>query len=1105
MKKSVILFLLLLFAGGLYAQQRIKGIVTSMEDGSPLPGVNIVVKGSTQGVVSDANGKYTIDVPDPKGTLVFSFVGFLTEEIAIDDRNTIDLVMTPSIETLGEVVVTALGIKREEKALGYAISSIDSKEITKVGSTNIGSALYGKASGVRISTAPGGATSAVLVNIRGINSINFNSQPLVIMDGVPIRNGESNNVGYWGDTRIRGNGLIDINPEDIENISILKGASASALYGSEAANGVLVITTKSGANAKKGLGVDVNITYTVEKVAYTPKYQNEYGPGYDYWTNTGGFGSDEDSWLWEDTDGDGTAETPRPIYRAYGQFGPKFDGRQVIGWDGQMHPYVAQPDNYKDFYRTGYNGIYNIAITHNSENANFRLSYTRNDYKGIQIGGDHYKNSFNLTGQIKLGKKVTTDVGVNYIDQYTHNRPEQINRLTCNYGGFFSRFDDMQWYFDNYKTSKNYKYDRYDASQSATPDEKLKYHIRAYDLLDFIWKQQENSYDENSDRLIGSVTTTWDIYKGLKLRGKLATDYTTTLEQTKNRNEYPIAIQQNSGYYGQTRSTYNILYGDVLLMYNGKITQDFSLSANFGVTGRSEGSDYNYAGTNGGLSVEDWYHLKASNDIVNADANYTDFIKYAYLGTLGIGFRDYAFIEATGRQEYSSTLPPKSNSFFYPSVNASFLYSDAFDLPEWLDYGKLRASWGIVGNAPPIYQANNAYIQSHLNGVIYNKVPSAYGNDMIKPEEKHEFEIGLENKFFHNRLGLEITYYNSRIVDQILQLTIPPTTGFSSMLANVGELKNQGWEFGLYGSPVKTNNLEWELRVNAGFNKNEVVKLMEGVEYLTHSNIDAGAALIISKPGETMGDIMCYVPAIDDQGRNIIDDNGLYRIDFSEMKKVGNAMPKVIGGLGNTLTYKGIVLDFNIDFRFGGDIISLTNYYAKGAGLWEETLKYRDAEHDGTSYYIDPENGLTATNADAGPNGEKVFHDGVILPGVKGDGSTNDIIVDAPSYYLNTYTWGANPSWGIPNSRYDDAVWTNSYVKFRELSLGYTLPVSMTKKFGCNRLTVSLIGRNLFFIYKNIPHLDPEVTIGSSWVTAAVESGTNAAQRSLGFSIRASF
>lgn len=1086
------------------AQHTVTGKVVSAEDGSPLPGVAILEQGTTNGTITNLDGDYTLKVSSPNASLVFSFVGMETQTIPIEGKTRIDVTMQPSAIGLDEVVVTALGIKRQERALGYAMSSISAKDITKVGSTNVGSALYGKAAGVRISTAPGGATSAVTINIRGINSISFGSQPLIIVDGVPIRNGESNNNGYWGDPRIRGNGLIDINPEDIESVSILKGASASALYGSEAGNGVVLITTKSGRGGQKGLGVDFNMTYTQEKVAFTPKYQNEYGPGYDRWTNMIAFGADEDGWLWEDLNGDGTKETPRPIYRAYAQFGPKFDGRQVIGWDGKMHPYVAQPDNYKDFYRTGLSGIYNIAVTQNSDKSNFRLSYTRTDYKGIQIGGNHYKNSFNLNGQIKVGSRITTDLVISYIDQFTHNRPEQINRLTANYGGFFSRFDKMSWYFDKYKTSKGYLYDRYNAGQTPTPDEKLKYHIRAYDLMDFMWRQLENSYDEYNDRLIGSLTTTVDLFKGIKFRGRVATDYTSAYEQTKNRNERPLALA-NSGYFSQNNSTYSIVYGDALLLYDGKLTNDFTLTLNAGVTGRKESYRYSGASTSGGLSVEDWFHINASINTPNAWTGYTDFIKYAYLGTVGLGFRNYLFIEATGRQEASSTLPPKSNSFFYPSINGSFIYSDALKLPSWIDYGKLRVSWGIVGNAPQQYAANNAYNQGSLNGIVYNSLPSNYGNDQIKPENKYEFEVGIENKFFKNRLGFEVTYYNSTIKDQILWLTIPSTVGFNQMLTNIGELNNKGWEFAFYGSPVRTRDIEWQLRTNFGFNHNKVVKLMEGMDYLTHSNLDAGAALIISKPGETMGDIMCYVPARDAQGRMIVDDNGLYKIDFSEMKKVGNVLPKIVGGIGSTLTYKNFLLDFTIDYRFGGDIISLTNYYAKGAGMWEETLKYRDAEHGGLSYYVDASDHLVRYDGATGPNGEKVYHDGIILPGVKADGTPNDIVVDAPNYYLNTFTWGANPAWGIPNSRYDQAVFENSYVKFRELSLGYTLPGSLTSKIGCNRLTISLIGRNLFFLYKTIPHLDPEVTIGSYWVNSAIESGTNAATRSFGFSIRANF
>ncbi len=1083
-----------------YAQQlRVSGKVTDGSTNDALPGVNVAVKGSGTGTSTDGNGNYALSV-NRGSVLVFSFLGYASQEVTVGNSTTINVALMPSATELNEVVVTALGIRRAQKALGYAVSKIDAKDITKVGSPNFGSALYGKASGVRISSAAGGATSAVNINIRGMNSINFSNQPLIIVDGVPIRNGENNNAGYWGDQRIRGNGLIDINPQDIENLTVLKGASASALYGSEAANGVVVITTKKGSQ-RQGLGVEANYTYLNETPAFLPPFQNEYGPGYDLGTNQASFGADQDGWLYETVEGQ---KIRRPIYRSYAQFGPKFDGQPVIGWDNKIHPYVAQPDNWKNLFRTGFNSTANVAVNKAGDWGNVRFSYTRLDYKGTQRGGQHNKNTFNLTSTLNLHKNLKVDVGVNYINQYTHNRPYLISRITNNYGGFLSRFDDAQWYIDNFQTSKGY-YFRTAGQPSATPDENLNIRMRGYDLLDFFWRTLKTSNDEYQDRLISNATATWTILPGLSFRGRIANDFTAIRIENRDPNSVPISLG-NSGSFSLSNTWFSTVYSDAILTYDKKITDDFGLTLNGGYTGRRETYKSSGAWTVDGLSTENWFSLNASvnRGSANGSADYSELLKYAFFGTASVSFKDYAFVEFTGRRESSSTLPPGSNTFFYPSVNASFIFSDAFTMPSFFDYGKVRIGWGIVGNAPPMYAASNAYNQGTVNGIVYNTVSGNYGNDKIRPEEKHEFEAGTEMKFFGNRLGLEANFYSNRIVDQILWLSVPSTVGASQMLTNIGELKNIGVEASVYGTPVQTKDFRWDIRTNFSKNRNEVVSLMQGVDRLTHANIDAGAALIVSEPGQPMGDILCYLPKVDANGNKIVDPvDGMYQIDFTEMKKVGNVTPDIVGGIGNYVEYKNFFVDFTIDFNFGSEVMSIARQYMKGAGMFEETLQYRDAAHGGASYYIDDAGKkIAATTA---PSGKKLWNDGVILPGVKPDGTTNDVIVDAATYYLNTYTWGANPAWGIPYSRYDDAVVKNDYIKFRELSIGYSLPASFAKKIGCSGLRIALVGSNLFYIYRTMKEFDAETNLGSSWVNQAIVNGSTAATRSLGFSIRASF
>ena len=1130
-KKLLVLFVAIIaMVGSVSAQTRtITGTVSS-DDGSTLPGVTVMVKETRTASISDADGVYRITVGPEARTLVFRFLGMLTKEVAIGNQSTVNVALDPDVTDIEEVVVTALGIKRQEKALGYAISKVDSKEITKVNSTNFGSALYGKAAGVSIRSAPGGATSSVDIRIRGMNSINFSNRPLIIVDGIPIRDEDTNNSGYWGDQRIRGNGLIDINPEEIADLSILKGASASALYGSEAANGVVVITTKRG-TTRKGLGIDVNYSYMNEKPAYNPILQNKYGPGYYRAINTGSFGSDDDGWLMAENptyfnEESGQYETYNgsiryPIYRSYAQYGPAFDGEPVIGWDNKIHPYVAQPNNWDELFRNGQSSKLNVAINKAGDFGAFRFSYTRLDYQGVTRGSDHDKNTFNLNAQLNLHRNFKLDLVSQYVSQMTLNRPYKINRITNNYGGFISRFDDMQWYLDNYQTSKGYRF-RTGSQASATPDENLQYRMRATAVLDYFWRTLSNRQYEKQDRLINSATTTWTIADGLTLRGRIANDMTTMAVTNESPNTVPLSIG-NSGGFSMSQSRWDRTYGDVILSYDKQLNNNLGVMLNGGFTGRREAYKSVNAGTRSGLSTENWFHQNASNNngTKNGSSGFNEYLKYAYFGTAQVRFRDFAFVEFTGRQESSSTLPPGSNTFFYPSVNGSFVFSEALGLEGALDYGKLRVAWGIVGNAPPLYAANNAYAQGSVNGIIFNSVSSSCGNDGIRPEEKHEFEVGTDLKFFGNRFAVDANFYHSTVVDQILWLDVPKTIGAGRMLTNIGELKNIGFEAALRGSPIQTNDMYWDLGFNFSMNRNTVVSLMPGVDMLTHRNLDAGAAQIVSIPGGSMGDIITWVPRVTDDGANVIDpSSGFYQLNFEEYdaegnpmdygygdtrQKVGNVMPKVTGGFTSNLEVKNFFVDFVIDYSIGGDVVSLAGQYMKGAGMFEETLQYRDAENGGLAYYEDADGNRHLADGAAGPGGERVFNDGVIIDGVFPDGTPNDIILSAGEYYMNTFQWGANPAWGSGMSRYDDAVHKNHYVKFRELSVGYNLPESLANKLKCQNIRVALTGSNLFYIYRTFKQFDAETNIGSNWATAAIVQGSTSAARSIGFSVRASF
>lgn len=1065
--------------------------------GIALKDVSVTVRGGSAGTSTDAEGHFKIQV-SAKDVLVFSAVGYAKNEVPVGSRNNFSVSLQHSSANLEEVVVTSLGIRKQARSLGYAVSSVSAKDITESGSTNFASALYGKAAGVKITSAPGGASSAVAVQIRGVSSINLNTQPLYVVDGVPIRlyndpsgnlGNNSNNNGYYSNQRIQGNGVLDINPEDIDNITILKGASASALYGSEATNGVVVITTKKGGKGK-GLGVELNYVYNKEKLANSPDYQNEYGPGYDAQTNVANGIADADGWATADA-------FHHPYYRAYAMFGPKFDGSQIRYWDGTMRPYVANPNNYKNFFSTGYNSAGNVAVSNSSDKGNYRFSYTRTDYKSILPGSNLNKNNFNFNGTLKLSDRISVDLVSSYNYNFTHNRAYLMSLIFSDYGGYFSRLDDMSAYFSKYQTTNGYKY-VIPSNNAYDQDQKLAYNIRAQNLMNYLWTALKDRYDETQNRFINSVTLNVGITNDLKFRGRVGGDFTSLGIVEEDHNTQP-AVTGNSGAYVVTASNYNIFYGDALLVYNPKINKDLSLGFTGGFTGRKQVYRYQNSSTTTGLQDENFFSITNSVGTPTTVASRAEQVDVAGFGMVNVNYKNFLFVEGTGRYESTSTLPPGVNSYFYPSVNAGFVLSDVVKLPALINYAKLRASYGLVGNHPNIFQSNVAYrttgISYNNNNILYQSSNSSgFGNNDIRSEKKRETEFGLETKLLNDRIGVDFSYYNNKVSNQILTLSTASSTGSSSVLANAGDLSNYGFEAAISATPIINRSFRWTTRFNFAVNKNKLMRLPNGQNSLTSSSQDGGYLIIQAKVGDPLGNIYVHPKATDAKGNAIIDDYGLYTNNTNDYKYVGNIMPKVIGGFSNSLSYKSFTLDLTIDYRFGGKLASIPTYYQLGAGMFKSTLKYRDAARGGISYDVNSD-----ANADytANPNGAR--HDGVILKGVTSSGATNTKVITAAMYYLNTYTWESN---GL----YENAVFDNSYVKLREATLSYNLPGRLTSKMHFQSLQVAFIARNLFYIYKTLPYgLDPEVAVGSSWLAQGIDGGSAAPTRSFGLSLRARF
>ncbi|MEG1544039.1 MAG: SusC/RagA family TonB-linked outer membrane protein [Tannerellaceae bacterium] len=1084
-------------------QQAGKVTGTIEDDLGSVAGASVVVKGTTNGTITDMDGKFTLDGVKKGDVIMISFIGYANKEVKYEGQASLQIKLKEDAQKLDEVVVTALGIKKDAKKLGYAISTIAAGDLVKTGTPNFATSLYGKASGVRIQAAPGGSTSAVSINVRGMSSITGSNQPLVIVDGVPIRNGDANKDGYWTDQRVNSNGLVDINPEDIENLSILKGASASALYGSEAANGVVMITTKSG-KGSTGIGVDFNATLTGDWVAYMPEMQTTFGPGVAVTSRTAGYERDNGG-FWQRTLDNG--QTVKSVRTATAQFGPKYDGSDVYYWDGTMRKYDAISANpWKDIFRTGFNQTYNLAITQGTEKGNMRFSYTFADNTPTQYNSTYNKHNFSLNGSYSLNKNLKLDYTVNYMLQSIKNRPYRINRLTNNFGGMFGSFEDIALMRESTVTSLGYL-NVPNTKESLTPNESYAWEQASYGGLikEYFWNIYGKEQFEKNNRLIASVTPSWKIIDGLTLRGRMSTDLTVDKIENMNKTEKPIAFGTYTGEYGLTNKKYEIYYGDVMLMFDRTFAEKWGVNVNLGWQARQESYYKSNVSTNGGLSIENWFYLNASKDKANANMGKSDFLKSAFLATASVSYSNFAYLEATFRQEKTSTLAKGNNSFFYPSVNASFIYTEAFKekMPSWYDYGKVRVSWGIVGNAPEIYKAAQAYEQNSISGFIYNQIPETLGNEKIRPEEKHEIEVGLENKFFNNRLGFELSFYTNTTKDQILLTTIPQSAGGSSILQNIGELKNKGFEMSLYGTPIQTKEWRWDIRGNFAINRNKISKLMDGLDILQHSNIDGGAVSVESHVGEPMGDIYAYAPEQDEQGNDIVNENGFYKLT-KERVKVGNAMPKVTGGLSTSLSYKNFFLDASFDFRIGGAVVNTPYQYMMGRGNLVQSMDSRDAEHGGLSYYFegnDPSTGnCVPIQTGTAPKGEKIYDNGMILPGVRPDGSANNTIIPADKFYNQTYNWGTDAP-----TYYSHSIFDNTYIKLRELSLGYSLPKALIGKFACRNLTVSVFGRNLFYLYKNLPAFDAEATDGTTWTSQIEIGGSTATTRSFGVSLRASF
>jgi iron complex outermembrane recepter protein len=1065
--RILILFLFAFLPVMAMAQQRISGVITD-NGNKPLEGVTVTEKGTQNSTATDARGSFSLAV-NKNATLVVSSVGMLTEEIPVSSSaSAINLSMKEDSKGLSEVVVAALGIKREKKNLGYATSAVKGQEIVKAGSPTVASALYGKVPGLQVNTLQGGATSGVALQLRGINSINFTNMPLIVVDGMPIRNEDMTySSTSAGGGRIKANGIVDINPQDVESIDVLRGSTASALYGSDGTNGVILITTKSGKKGR-GLQIDFNTTQQMDKIAFLPDFQNEFGvgrgPAYISNNNNG----------WFDLDGSGAPT----IANTSNNFGPRMEGQQVKWWDGQIRSFDAQPNNYADLFKTGYTGSNTLSVSTGFDRGALRFGYTRDDWKSTQLAGDFAKNTFSLNTNIQLSKKLGVDIAANYINNKVNNRPLSISGPA---GYEFNRSEKTELLLARYKNADGYLPTSTEAPTSG-------YNVMLY----YIWPQLNSNFIDNTDRLIAHGTLTYNILKGLDAKMKVGTDYTSYEEEDMRKWQRP---DRSGSSYRRLNQITRINYLESFLQYRRSIIKDLEINAMAGYVRQYAFSSSAQSVTAGGLTVRDWFSISNSVNAATTTNTRGSDLRYSVLGLLGFNYKGFLNLEFTGRNEWNSTLPPANNSYFFPGVNSSFIFSEALQMPAWINYGKLRVSYAQTAKGVSRYSANNAYTFASFNGAPVNTFSTALNNDELKPETKKEYEAGVELRMLKSRLSFEYTYYFNKTIDQIIRLSVAGSSGFATALTNVGEMQNNGHELSISYKAIQSKNFSWDVTATAARNINKVNKLHPVIKSLTLRNIDNGALLYLAEEGKPYGEMYGYKIMTNANGDKVINSQGRYVIDQSKRVRLGNITPKFIGGFINVFTYKNFSLNTTIDYRIGGDLYSSTIHYGRGTGRLKETLQGRDEARGGLPYYIDVVGGTRKVvplppGTNTAPNGSTVYHDGMILAGVDANNSKNTVMVTPFDYWNYVYNWNVGD--------YSGATFDNSYVKMREAVLSYRLTEKHVGKMNLKNIQFSVFGRNLFYIWKNIPHIDPESSLGTNSNALGYEYNATPSIRSYG-------
>lgn len=1086
----------------LQAQDReISGVVTSSEDSQPIPGVQVLIKGTQLGVVTDLDGKYSLKVPATATTLIFKFVGMTTQEITIGTSKTINVVMNPDVLNIEGVVVTALGISREKKSLGYATQELGGEEINQVKTDNFISQLSGKVAGVQVKTNGnmGGSTNIL---IRGSSSITGNNQALIVVDGVPIGNANTNTrdqirgrAGYDF-----GNAASDINPNDVETISVLKGAAATALYGSRAANGVIMVTTKKGSKMvgkRKVYGVNISSNVTtgfIDKSTF-PKYQTEYGGGYgaQFYSETDYPGFE---YLY-DINGDGTTDYSVPTYED-ASYGQKFDESFLVyQWDSfypespnykKATPWKAADNGPLYFFQTPWSFTNSVDVTGGGEQTAFRLGYTNMDETGIMPNSSLKRNNFLFNGSYDITKRIRISASANYVNTKAKGR-----NSTGYSDNIMSSFRQWMQMNVDYKQQQE-MYDQYEHNVTWNP-------VSPDDLAPAYWDNPywvrfQNYESDQRNRIIAYLQADYDLTDYLAVMARYSVDtYDELQEERKAYQSAPgeFGVPTTAGRDDVTSGYSKLNYGfmerniDVMARFHKDLTEDFNLAVMLGTNIRRTRIDQVFASTSGGLINPGLYAVTNSVNPYRVEEDLQEIGVNGFYGSASLGYKRFLYLDGTYRQDVSSTLPNGNWSYEYPGVSLGFVFSELAKA-NWLDHGKFRVSYAKVGNDAPWGSLLNSYDPNPLfNGTALYSVSNQNNDPTIKPEISSSIETGLEMYFLKKRLGFDVAWYKSNTVNQIFPVAVSFATGYSTKIMNAGEVENKGIELTLYGAPVKKQNFIWDITLNWARNINEVVSLADSIANIQLAALQGGVT-INARIGEPYGTIQGTDFIYDDNGQRVVGANGYYMRTPTSDVVLGDINPDWTAGIMNRFSYKNWMLSFLIDWQQGGSLFSLDLYYGMGTGLYEETV-----------YTNDLGNPVRNSIEDGG---------GIVLDGVTGDVTFNeDGTYTVTNTAVNTTRvpgddyralgWARNP-----NSKF---VYDATYIKLREVVLTYTLPNNLFEKSSfINGASLSLVGSNLWIISKDLPHADPE-TGHTSGNVQGWQSGVMPTTRNIGFTVNLQF